>query len=44
VGAREEEFMRGAAAIDLPSVQHSLRKQPCGLQHKQAEMGATDHL
>ena len=27
----------------LPSAQHSLRKQPRGPRHKQAEMGSADH-
>ena len=34
-----ERFTRGAA-IDTPSTQHSLQKQPRGPQCKQAEMGA----
>ena len=37
-----KEFTRGAA-IFSPRVQHSLRKQPRGLQRKQAESGAVDH-
>jgi len=36
-----ERFTRGAA-IYSPPVQHSLRKQPHGLQRKQVERGAAD--
>jgi len=36
------DLTRGAAAVDSPLVQHSLRKQPLAPRRKQVEMGAAD--
>jgi len=35
--------LHARCCIDSRPVQHSLRKQPCGPQRKQAEMSAADH-